>query len=192
MDKNKLKKTVNLAISYSTNKEVLEYGLWIHPETNVEYYWATFSAWNIWHGWEVVGLVINEKLVAKVDGIDQMKIHNKDIFSQVVTDEYDAEEIFVNEMRLEHLGWHNLAEKTREKEIENIRKELGDKWVLILNSNESETDEGFSDTYYIKDSKPNQKSPYGWRESSQVKNLPEHFNDELIQWAKIQHDWSLD
>ena len=128
-------------------------------------------------GWAVVSYYLGNELIAEDDGNHTTFYGDKEKSEKIVTEYWE---------RNGHPepDWESYEKDLIEDQALQIKEDYGELWVIIENHYASQTSPGFSNTFYIDDAEPGQRSKYGWEEAIQVKDVPEEFHPELVLWAK--------
>ena len=132
--------------------------------------------------WAVSEYYINQNLAATNDG-SYTETH---AIPELGLDKDAVEEIMETYWE-EHgkLGpdYEAFEAELKASQIEDIREEHADEWVIVSDYYESETGSGFANTKYLQDSEEGETSQHGWYKATQIADLDSCYDDELHAWA---------
>lgn len=100
-------------------------------------------------------------------------------------DEYEDLKSYIIDGQIEDLYYHcndtDIADHyARLAKIEQIRWDYAGDWVCVGNNYESNTDRGFTNTYYLRAASEGDTSSFGWHNACNIADLDSMYDDELL------------
>ena len=143
---------------------------------------------NIYDGWACGNLEYENEIIAENNGAETSYFEIKSLNLNEVSVRRRIEE---DGIQVPEPDWGAFAEALADEKFLEIQRDYSDCIVLLCNSYEFETDEGFADTYYIRDATTEEKSSHGWNVACPVSEIKERYSSELIAWAEETRNYSF-
>ena len=139
------------------------------------------STWDVMDGWAGCSLVCQSEVLCyfdeeRIQGNPYPGIHT-DKLSKIIykNDDFRGEiHGYIRE------AWQDYEVDKIEMQVEDIRENHGDEWVILHNDYERLAGEGFSNTFSVELAEKGQVSKYGWFEAIQIKDLNSAYDEELV------------